>query len=138
MLGVLIVGFLFITEIYGGADNDCRGKCNPACEWNQACAFKMGVKRGSCECVTVLELAPNDKSPQSPARQGLPNQDIGDYTYHESEPETASYIIQVSSTWLTIGGGAIILLLLINILCLSYYNCCAQPKKAKWKRASVV
>ena len=65
------------------------------------------------------------------AQQGLTNRDIGEHVYDKSEPDTKSFTIKISLTWLIIGISIIILSLLINVSFLIYHKCCSQHKKVK-------
>lgn len=51
------------------------------------------------------------------------------------------YVIEISDTVLYLGAAIISLLLIMNIICLSYYNCCASKRtktKRKYRRVSQI
>ena len=72
------------------------------------------------------------------AEQDQVNLDVRKYGYEQPQPDTQSFILEISSTWLIIANGAIMLLLLVNISFLSYYNCCWQSKTMERKIESIV
>ena len=61
----------------------------------------------------------------------------GKYKYDHLKPDILS-LRETSTTWLIIGEGLIVLLLLVNISLLTYRNCCWQSKTTKLEIESIV